>query len=69
MVITTRNPADMTGQERMQEIAALLAEAIHRMHKDKQKQYTNVDFERSLTGLRPRMKRSSDHTENQSGDE
>lgn len=68
MTISTRDPADMTGQERMQEIAALLAAGIQRIRISEQNQCNNQNFERSLTGLRRGRKRSCDHAENQSGD-
>ncbi len=64
MAISTRDPADMTGQERMQEIAAILAACVERLQKNKQKQYDRENYERSLTGLQGRMKRSCDHAEN-----
>lgn len=69
MAISTRNPADMTGQERTQEIAAILAACIHRLSISEQEQCGKGTSERSLTGLQGRMKHSCDHTENQSGDE
>ena len=46
--ITTRAPEDMTGDERIQEVAAILAAAILRVS------------ERSLTGLPPASKHSCD---------
>lgn len=67
-IITTRDPADMTGQERMDEIAAILAACILRLNKYKQKQCDNQKIERGLTGLQERRKHSYDHAENQSGD-
>lgn len=63
MMINTRDPADMTGQERMQEIAAILAAGIQRNHITEQNQYDK----RELAGLPPRGKRSCDDAENQSG--
>lgn len=69
MTISTRDPADMTGQERMLEIAAILAAGIQRIHISEQNQCANPNFERSLTGLRRGRKRSCDHAENQRGDE
>lgn len=65
MTISTRDPADMTGEERMQEIAAILAAGIQRHQNDQLNQSSN---ERSLTGLHRRRKHSCDHAENQSGD-
>lgn len=69
MIITTRDPADMTGQERMQEIATILAGCILRIENNKKKQCDNHEFERSLTGLPTRRKHSCDHAEKQRGDE
>jgi hypothetical protein len=69
MAISTRDPADMTGQERMQEIAAILAACVKRFQKNERKQCDKAIYERSLTGLQGRMKHSCDHAENQSGDD
>lgn len=49
--MTTRAPEDMTGDERLQEVAAILAAAILRVS------------ERSLTGLPPASKHSCDTLE------
>ncbi len=68
MPITTRDPAEMTGQERMQEIAAILAACIERLEKCNEKQCAKATFERGSTGLPGRRKHSCDHAENQSGD-
>lgn len=67
MAISTRDPADMTGQERMQEIAAILAACIQRLQKIEEKQCDKSTIERSLSGLQRRMKHSCDHAEKQSG--
>ena len=69
MAISTLDPADMTGQERMQEIAAILAVCIQRLQNTEHKQHDKPQIERSLTGLQGRMKHSCDHAENQSGDD
>jgi tRNA1(Val) A37 N6-methylase TrmN6 len=63
MMINTRNPADMTGQERMQEIAAILAAGIQKNHITEQ----NQCYKRELAGLPPHGKRSCDDAKNQSG--
>lgn len=68
MTISTRDPADMTGEERMLEIAAILAAGIQRHQNGQLNQSPNANFERSLTGLPRRRKHSCDHAENQSGD-
>ncbi|WP_041802750.1 hypothetical protein [Micavibrio aeruginosavorus] len=68
MTISTRDPVDMTGEERMQEIAAILAAGIQRHQNNQLNQSNNAHFERSLTGLPSRRKHSCDHAENQSGD-
>lgn len=47
MIITSRNPSEMTGQERLDEIVAILAAAVTR-HQNSQK---NQGIERSFTGL------------------
>lgn len=62
MTITTRDPADMTGQERMQEIAAILAACIQRTIKMEQKQCTKADLGPDLTGLSPERERVCDDT-------
>ena len=62
-MINTRDPADMTGQERMQEIAAILAAGIQRQNIYKQNQCDK----RELAGLPPFGKRFCDDAENQSG--
>ena len=72
MTISTRDPAEMIGQERMQEIAAILAACVQRLAKNKETeeiQGTKATFERSLTGLQGRRKHSCDHAEKQSGGE
>jgi hypothetical protein len=69
MAISTRDPADMTGQERMQEIAAILAACIQRLAKGQEKQGDKATFERGSTGLQGRMKHSCDHAERQRGGE
>lgn len=61
MAISTRDPTDMTGQERMQEIAAILAACIHRLSKSEQKQCDN-------SGLRQKNERVYGHAERQSGE-
>ena len=66
MTISTRDPAEMIGQERMQEIAAILAACVQRLAKNKETeeiQGTKATFERSLTGLPARRKHSCDHAE------
>lgn len=67
MAISTRDPAEMTGQERMHEIAAILAACIQRLQKIEEKQCDKATIERSLSGLQGRMKHSCDHAEKQSG--
>jgi hypothetical protein len=69
MAISTRDPAEMTGQERMQEIAAILAACIQRLEKSEETQGDKATFERSLTGLQSRMKHSCSHVERQRGGE
>ncbi len=39
MAISTLDPADMTGQERMQEIAAILAVCIQRLQNTERKRW------------------------------
>ena len=58
MAISTRDPADMTGQERMQEIAAILAACVERLQKNERKQCDKAPYERSLTGLPGALKHS-----------
>lgn len=53
MLTNTKNPAEMTGDERLQEVAAILARTISRTLENKQK-------ERGLTGLHSLSKRSCD---------
>ena len=54
MRTSTKNPADMSGEERIAEIATILARGLSRSQNSKQKQ----GFERSLTGLQGASKRS-----------
>lgn len=69
MPVTTRDPVDMTSQERLQEIAGILADCAERLSKNHIKQGNTTTSERSLSGLSGRRKHSCDHAENQSGDE
>ena len=54
MYISTKNPSEMTAQERMDEIATLLARAVMRGENHEQNQYS----ERSFTGLHGSSKHS-----------
>jgi len=56
MRTSTKNPADMTGEERIAEIATILARGLSRSQNNKQ----NQALERSSTGLRSASKRSCD---------
>ena len=53
MLTNTKNPTEMTGDERLQEVTSILARAISRTLENKQK-------EKGLTGLHPLSKRSCD---------
>ena len=54
MRTSTKNPADMSGEERIAEVATILARGLSRSQNNKQKQ----GIERSLTGLRSASKHS-----------
>lgn len=56
MNLSTKAPSEMTAQERVQEIASLLARAVLRGRIIEQ----NQDIERSLTGLQSASKHSCD---------
>jgi hypothetical protein len=56
MYISSRNPSDMTAQERMDEIATLLARAVVRGKNTE----LNQHIERSLAGLQGGSKHSCD---------
>lgn len=56
MYISTKNPSEMTAQERMDEIATLLSRAVVRGENHEQNQYP----ERSFTGLHGSSKHSCD---------
>jgi len=58
MRTSTKNPADMSGEERIAEIASILARGLSRSQNSKQKQA----IERSSTGLPSASKRSCSHT-------
>ena len=54
MRTSTKDPADMSGEERICEIATILARGLSRSQNNKQKQ----GVERSSAGLRASSKRS-----------
>lgn len=56
MHISTKNPAEMTGQERIDEIATLLVKALLRI----------VRSEKDLAGLLPNSERSYGHSRSKS---
>jgi hypothetical protein len=56
MNMTSRNPSEMTAQDRMDEAAAILAKAVIR-YKNKEQ---NQGIERSFTGLQGGSKHSCD---------
>ena len=56
MNLSTKDPSEMTAQERVHEIASILAKAVLRGRNIEQ----NQDIERSLTGLRSASKHSCD---------
>lgn len=58
MRISTKDPADMTSEERIVEIASILARGLSRSQNNKQKQ----GIERSSTGLPGASKHSCSHT-------
>ena len=68
MTMTSRDPAEMTGQERIQEIGAILASLILRIAPNGYKQADLGTFERSLTGLQGRRKHSYHQTVRRNGD-
>ena len=51
MHISTKNPAEMTGEERVSEVALILAHALQRFQKSEHNQGIQSGFEKSLTGL------------------
>ena len=69
MTMTTRNPAEMNGQERIQEIGAILAALIMRIAPNRHKPADLGTFERSLTGLQGRRKHSCHQTQRRDGDD
>lgn len=58
MRISTKDPANMTSEERIVEIASILARGLSRSQNNKQKQ----EIERSSTGLPGASKHSCSHT-------
>lgn len=69
MTMTSRDPAEMTGQERVQEIGAILAALIMRIAPNGHKPADLGTFERSLTGLRGRRKHSCHQTVRRDGED
>ena len=55
---STKNPADMSAEQRIAEIATILARGLSRSQNNKQKQ----GIERSSTGLPGASKHSCSHT-------
>lgn len=68
MPITTRDPAAMSGQERLQEIASILADRVGRSSENHEKQGTTTTLERGFSGLQAGRKHSCHHPETESGD-
>lgn len=66
MAISTRNPAEMSGEERIQEIAAILARCIQKLE-NKQEEGGRTTLERSLTGLPSASKHSCVRTKKRQG--
>ena len=58
MPISTKNPAEMTGEERISEVALILAHALQRLQTSERNQGVQSHFKRSLTGLPKASKRS-----------
>lgn len=58
MRTSTKDPADMSGEERIAEIASILARGLSRSQNNKQKQ----GIERSSTGLPNASKHSCSYT-------
>ena len=51
MHISTKNPAEMTGEERISEVALILSHALQRLQTSEGNQGIQSGFEKSLTGL------------------
>ena len=51
MHMSTKNPAEMTGEERINEVALILSHALQRLQTSERNQGVQTILKRSLTGL------------------
>ena len=58
MYLSTKDPAEMTGDERISEVILILANALQRFQENERTPGIQTHFEKSLTGLHPVLKRS-----------
>ena len=59
MHMSTKNPAEMTGEERINEVALILSHALQRLQTSERNQGVQTILKRSLTGLPIASERSS----------